>query len=114
MPGGSGISENGVSMQTVGVTREGLDPRTDAPVRHDNHLDSPGIHPDGRILPSSYDARRIAAVDDGLGSTTHVTLDAMGNRIKEELKDLSGALVRSQRRVYDALNRVQNRITPAQ
>lgn len=101
-------------MQTAELTREGLGPRTDEPVRHDNHLDSPGIHPDGRILASSYDARRIAAVDDGLGSTTHVTLDAMGNRTREEVKDSAGTLVKTQRHVCDALSRLKNLLTPAQ
>ena len=72
-------------------------------------------HPDGSILAYTYDdAHRLTDLSDALGNAIHYTLDAMGNRIKEEVKDPSGALVRSQRRVYDALNRVQNRITPAQ
>ena len=77
-------------MQTVGLTREGLGPRTDAPDRYDNHLASPEIHPDGNILASSYDAHRTTAVGDGLGNTIHYTLDAMGNRTKEEVKDAAG------------------------
>ncbi len=72
-------------------------------------------HPDGSILAYTYDdAHRLTDIADGLGNTIHYTLDAMGNRTKEEVKDPGGALVRSQRRVYDALNRVQNLVTPAQ
>ncbi|HNB43464.1 MAG TPA: DUF6531 domain-containing protein [Burkholderiaceae bacterium] len=72
-------------------------------------------HPDGSHLAYTYDgAHRLTDVTDSLGNAIHYTLDAMGNRIKEEVKDPNGTLVRSQRRVYDALNRVQNLVTPAQ
>ena len=35
------------------------------------------------------------------------TLDNMGNKVGEQVKDLSGNLQRNITRVYDALNRVQ-------
>lgn len=57
---------------------------------------------------------RLTDIHDGLGNAIHYTLDAMGNRTREDVKDPAGTLVRSQRRVYDALNRVQNLVTPAQ
>ncbi len=83
MPGGSRLAKVGVSMQTAGRTHEGLGPRTKAPDRYDNHLDSPGIHPDGRILAHTYAAaHRLTDVSDSLRNTIRFTLDAVGNRIK--------------------------------
>lgn len=70
-------------------------------------------NPDGSYLAYTYDdAHRLTDLSDGLGNAIHYTLDAMGNRTKEEVKDPAGTLVKTQRRVYDALNRVQNLITP--
>ena len=40
-------------------------------------------------------------------NTVTYTLDNMGNRIGEQLKDPSGALARNVTRIYDALNRLQ-------
>lgn len=60
------------------------------------------------------DAGRLVSVSDALGNRIDYTLDAMGNRIREDVTDPGGTLTRTQRRIYDALNRVQNLITPAQ
>jgi len=69
--------------------------------------------PDGSYLAYSYDnAHRLIKVQDPLGNTLSYTLDALGNRIKEELLDPSGQLARSQSRVYDALSRLQNLVLP--
>jgi hypothetical protein len=38
----------------------------------------------------------------------HYTLDEMGNRKGEELKDQSGTLARTITRIFDDLNRLQN------
>jgi YD repeat-containing protein len=69
--------------------------------------------PDGSYLVYTYDAaHRLIQTQDNLGNTVTYTLDALGNRIKEEAHDPSGQLARSQSRVYDALSRLQNLIQP--
>ena len=67
--------------------------------------------PDGSVLRYQYDAaHRLTEIADGLGNVIQYTLDAMGNRIKEDVFDPSDRLQRTQRRVYDALNRLYNDI----
>lgn len=68
-------------------------------------------NPDGCFLAYTYDAaHRSTGLSDGLGNAIRYTLDAMGNRTNEEALDPGGALARTQSRVYDALNRLQNLI----
>ncbi len=70
--------------------------------------------PDGSFLRYQYDAaHRLTEVADGLGNVIQYTLDAMGNRIKEDVFDPADRLVRTQRRIYDALNRLYNDIGAA-
>lgn len=67
--------------------------------------------PGGAYLAYRYDdAHRLIGIKDHLNNTLAYTLDAKGNRIKEELFDSNGQLARSQSRVYDALSRLQNLI----
>jgi YD repeat-containing protein len=69
--------------------------------------------PDGAYLAYSYDAaHRLIKTQDDQSNTLSYTLDAMGNRIKEEAHDPGGQLARSQSRVYDALSRLQNLVLP--
>jgi YD repeat-containing protein len=69
--------------------------------------------PDGAYLAYSYDgAHRLIQTQDNLGNTLTYTLDALGDRIKEETHDPSGQLARSQSRIYDALSRLQSLILP--
>ncbi len=64
--------------------------------------------PNGSSLNYIYDdAHRITSVTDNLGNSIVYTLDAMGNRIAEQVKDPSGTLARQTTRVYDALSRLQ-------
>lgn len=64
--------------------------------------------PDNSRLNYTYDpAHRLTAISDTLGNQILYTLDAMGNRIKEDVKDPQGTLARTRARVYDALNRLQ-------
>jgi YD repeat-containing protein len=64
--------------------------------------------PDTSFITYRYDdAHRLTDIADKLGNTIHYSLDAMGNRIKEETRDPGGALTRQIVRAYDALNRVQ-------
>ncbi len=67
--------------------------------------------PDGSSLRYQYDAaHRLTEIADSLGNVIQYTLDAMGNRIKEDTFDPSDRLQRTQRRIYDALNRRYNDI----
>jgi YD repeat-containing protein len=64
--------------------------------------------PDGSTIHYTYDdAHRLTDIADSAGNSIHYTLDAMGNRLKEEIKDPSGSLAKQITRVYDALNRLQ-------
>jgi YD repeat-containing protein len=63
--------------------------------------------PNGRRLDYSWDgAHRLTDITDGLGNSIHYTLDAIGNRIKEDTKDPQGNLTQTRQREYDALNRL--------
>ena len=64
--------------------------------------------PDGARLTYTYDAaHRLTAINDHKGNAIAYTLDAMGNRRVEQMKDPGGVLVGNIARVIDALNRVQ-------
>ncbi len=64
--------------------------------------------PDGAQLTYTYDAaHRLTAINDHKGNRVDYTLDAIGNRINEQMKDPGGVLVQNNARVIDALNRVQ-------
>jgi len=63
--------------------------------------------PDSSSLSYSYDAaHRLTDITDSQGNTVHYTLDALGNHTREDTKDPTGALVRTQQSVFDALNRL--------
>lgn len=64
--------------------------------------------PDGSSQSYGYDdAHRLTSITDNLGNQIVFTLDAKGNRIREQVKDFNGALVRQINRTYDPLNRLQ-------
>jgi YD repeat-containing protein len=93
---------------SVTVTPPGGTPRTTS-YTYDNAGQLTGAAlPDGSTLGYSYDAaHRLVGVTDAKGNTVTYTLDNMGNKVGEQVKDLSGNLQRDITRVYDALNRVQ-------
>ncbi len=71
--------------------------------------------PDGSFITQEYDAaNRLIAIADNLGNRVAYTLDALGNRIKEETFDPGGnladpaddVLTRGRERVYNLLNRL--------
>lgn len=63
--------------------------------------------PDGSTLAYTYDAaHRLVQIADGEGNRIVYALDAMGNRVQEQVLDASGALARTRSRTVDALNRV--------
>jgi YD repeat-containing protein len=63
--------------------------------------------PDGSFITYTYDpAHRLSAIADALGNRITYTLDAMGNRTKEEVKDPTGQLARTRSHIFDALSRL--------
>jgi YD repeat-containing protein len=63
--------------------------------------------PDGSFLSYSYDdAHRLTGMQDSLGNSIAYTLDAMGNRTHEEVRDPANALAQVRSRVYNNLNRL--------
>jgi len=63
--------------------------------------------PDQSFLSYSYDAaHRLTGMSDNLGNRIAYTLDAMGNRTKEEVFDPANALAQTRSRVYNSLNRL--------
>ena len=76
-------------------------------------------HPTGQlataVLPSGYSAaytydaaQRLVAAVDNRGNRIDYTLDAMGNRLREEVKDPGGNIALLTRRVVNQLNRVSS------
>ena len=64
--------------------------------------------PDQSWVHRDYDdAHRLIRISDNLGNSVTYTLDNMGNRTTEEVKDLSNTLRRTLGRSIDALGRVQ-------
>lgn len=64
--------------------------------------------PDGSTITYSYDAfHRLVSVTDSKGNSISYTLDNAGNRVLEQTKDATGAVMRTQGRVFDSLNRLQ-------
>jgi YD repeat-containing protein len=73
------------------------------------------ILPNGAFIDATYDdAHRLTSVSDNLNNSIHYTLDLLGNRKKEEMKDPGGVLTRQVSREFDALNRVQKQTGVAQ
>jgi len=64
--------------------------------------------PDGAAISYTYDAaHRLSAITDALGNRIAYTLDAAGNRTKEDIFDPQNTLVKTLGRAYDALGRLQ-------
>ncbi|MCU7921043.1 MAG: hypothetical protein KZQ95_22190 [Candidatus Thiodiazotropha sp. (ex Epidulcina cf. delphinae)] len=63
--------------------------------------------PDGGFLSYAYDeAHRLIAIQDNQGNRIDYTLDAMGNRLSEQVSDPQGALTRRQSLVHDQLGQL--------
>ena len=66
------------------------------------------IQPNGLEISYAYDsAHRLVGIQDNLGNGIYYTLDAMGNHLKEEVRDRSGALTRVLEGEYDQISRLQ-------
>jgi RHS repeat-associated protein len=64
---------------------------------------------DGVVTRYVYDdARRLVEIVDGEGNRLHYTLDAAGNRLKEETFDVSGALRRRVSRTFNGLSQLMS------
>jgi YD repeat-containing protein len=64
--------------------------------------------PNGAYLTYTYDdAHRLTSTADSMGNSINYTLDALGNRTKEEVRDPSGVLTRQITRAYDVLNQLK-------
>jgi RHS repeat-associated protein len=62
---------------------------------------------DGSSLTYTWDdARRLTAISNNLGETVEYSLDAMGNRTAQRLKDASNNLTKQNTWVYDELGRL--------
>ena len=71
--------------------------------------------PNSSAITYRYDdAHRLTQITDSAGNTITYTLDNMGNRTAESVKDPGGTLARATARVYDALNRLQQITRAAQ
>jgi YD repeat-containing protein len=67
--------------------------------------------PDASYVQYTYDAaHRLTQIEDGLGNKVVYTLDAMGNRIKEQAYDPGGTLARTRQQVFDSLNRLHQSV----
>ncbi|WP_177170334.1 RHS repeat protein [Nitrosomonas marina] len=63
--------------------------------------------PDNSSLYYTYDAaHRLTGITDGLGNVIRYTLDAAGNRTKEEIFDANNTLVQVRQQEFDTLNRL--------
>jgi YD repeat-containing protein len=63
--------------------------------------------PDSSFLSYAYDAaHRLTGMSDNLGNRVSYTLDAMGNRTKEEVFDPANVLAQTRSRVFNNLNRL--------
>ena len=63
--------------------------------------------PDGSFLSYTYDdAHRLTTIEDNLDNRISYTLDAMGNRTLEEVRDPLNQLAQKRSRVYNTLNRL--------
>jgi RHS repeat-associated protein len=62
---------------------------------------------DGVVLKYTFDdASRLTDITDGVGNRIHYSLDAAGNRTKEETFDAGGALKRSVSRTFNSLSQL--------
>ncbi len=95
-------------ISSVTVTPPGLAARTTS-YTYDAAGQLTGVaNPDGTSQSYSYDAaHRLIGASDNRGNTVTYTLDNMGNRISEQIKDPGGTLQRAISRSFDALNRLQ-------
>ncbi len=110
------IDPNGVTTSLTYNKRGWLMSRTAGTLQTDYIHDKAGnliqvTQPDGSYLTYSYDpAHRPTGIAYAAGDHIAYTLDAAGNRTKEQAFDPSGMLSRTRSYAYDALNRLSREI----
>lgn len=103
---------NGLTITLVYDARQRLVSRTVGKETTNYHYDGVGqltriIYPDKSAVNYTYDdARRLARITDNMGNRIRYTLDAMGNRIQEDVFDPTNTLTQTRQREFDALNRL--------
>jgi RHS repeat-associated protein len=106
------VDPNGVVGTLTYTPRGWLQTRTVAGRTTRNDYDGAGqvikiTLPDSSTLTYTYDAaHRLTDITDRLLNRVHYTLDALGNRVKEDVFDASNTLTTTHSRVFDALNRL--------
>ncbi|MFC0155850.1 DUF6531 domain-containing protein, partial [Xanthomonas dyei] len=66
------------------------------------------IEPDGNAVTYGYDpAHRLTDITDDAGNNVHYVLDAAGNRLTEDVKDVSGNVKKTLTRVYNKLGQLE-------
>ncbi|KAF0219658.1 MAG: YD repeat [Geobacteraceae bacterium] len=71
------------------------------------------ILPEGNRIDYGYDANgKQIKISDSLNNSINYSYDSEGNRLKEEIKDPSGALQKTVSYQYDSLNRLTKSLNP--
>jgi YD repeat-containing protein len=106
------VDANGVSTTLTYDARQRLKTRTTGSEITTYDYDFAGqltkvTLPDGSFLSYDYDAaHRLTEISDNLGNRITYTLDPMGNRTLEEVRDPSSVLAQKRSREYSTLNRL--------
>jgi YD repeat-containing protein len=106
------VDPNGVSTTMIYDARQRLSSRTTGTETTSYDYDFAGqlikvTLPDGSYLNYDYDpAHRLTELSDNLGNRITYTLDVMGNRTAEQVRDPSSVLAQTRSREYNTLNRL--------
>jgi RHS repeat-associated protein len=69
------------------------------------------VRPDGGHTSYTYDgAQRLVGIADGAGNTISYTLNAAGEKTREEIRDGQGALLQALSKTYDTFGQLQSQI----
>ena len=106
------VDPNGVTTTMVYDARRRLSSRTTGTETTSYDYDAVGqltkvTLPDGSFLNYVYDpAHRLTEISDNLGNRITYSLDAMGNRTAEQVRDPANVLAQTRSREYSTLNRL--------
>lgn len=110
------VNPNGVETDLVYDARQHLISRTTAGTTTQFAYDPTGnllkvTLPTGAYFQYQYDdAHRLIGIVDNLGDRVSYILDALGNRVNEDVQDPAGNIARTLKRVYNNLNQLQQQI----